>query len=569
MRPGAPNQQPIQQGNPQLLHSELQQANQQQQQPQKQQQRQQQQQPKKQQQQQPKKQQQQEQQQRQQQQKQQREQQQQLLPAAERRGPQPSPHRHMGSFQPKLDGSLGAKHLAALGIASVAEWNAKAAARREAIDALGQLLSDPSTPPEARMHARCSYNLAWSKTLFSCPTCWLLPGFCVCQRLKRVGGGGGGGVAGQASSPALASEGGALEAGGGADDVAGGAACAARELTAESCSGFGGAANGCSGSPNAAVRLVDVATCSTGVCSGGGTDGVAGGAAGEAAGADASRCGASADTTVATAGHVDVTAGPSAAAVATGPSAAVATGPSAAVATGPSAAVATGPSAAVATPPSAAVATPPSAAVATPPSAAVRPAIRVVVHVHHQEWGKASNTGTVVAATLPDARMLMRGVREHDAQVAALFADSSVTTAVLWPGDGALSPAQLLAAADANTGGAIAIVAVDATWRNACRMSSCYPRGALAVKLSPGSPLIAETGAKSLLHPVRKYGGDVAACGRVSTAEAVAALLLELTGRREEADTLLANVRLKVDACLAQKNCPLAYADGAPDGEDD
>lgn len=88
-----------------------------------------------------------------------------------------------------------------------------------------------------------------------------------------------------------------------------------------------------------------------------------------------------------------------------------------------------------------------------------------------------SNTGCLCAASLAGAQLLMRGHAPHDAQLAALLSDPSITTALLWPGEGALEPQELLALARERTGGRIALVAVDATWGCALRMRRKYPAG--------------------------------------------------------------------------------------------
>lgn len=65
--------------------------------------------------------------------------------------------------------------------AFVARWRQRHADRR----ALVAGVTDGATPPQERMGLRTSYILKWRKILFSCPTCWLLPGLCVCSRMAR------------------------------------------------------------------------------------------------------------------------------------------------------------------------------------------------------------------------------------------------------------------------------------------------------------------------------------------------------------------------------------------------
>jgi len=187
-----------------------------------------------------------------------------------------------------------------------------------------------------------------------------------------------------------------------------------------------------------------------------------------------------------------------------------------------------------------------------------QPRTKVVVHVHHKEWGKSSNTGSIAALSIPGSEILIKGYKPHDARVHEMIEDQSHTTAILWPGADSISCSELKQIADERTKGRIAVIAVDATWNNAMRMRSFYPDDTLQVKLAPDSPLIIAQ-RTSLLSPVRKYRGDKVKTGRVSTLEAIAALLYELEGDEEVADTLLDNLRMKVDACRVQRNKPSVY----------
>jgi len=182
---------------------------------------------------------------------------------------------------------------------------------------------------------------------------------------------------------------------------------------------------------------------------------------------------------------------------------------------------------------------------------------QLVVHVHQTEWGKCSNTGCVAHLSVPGSKLLLKGYKDHDAQLTALFADPTITTAILWPGERSILPSELKAIADAKTGGRIAVVAVDATWDGAMRMKCSYPPDALHVKLPPNSALAHSP--VSLLSPVRKYRGDLENNGRVSTLEAIAALMCELEGDLGVRDTMLHNLRIKVDAMLIQKNRETVY----------
>ncbi|GAX81218.1 hypothetical protein CEUSTIGMA_g8650.t1 [Chlamydomonas eustigma] len=183
---------------------------------------------------------------------------------------------------------------------------------------------------------------------------------------------------------------------------------------------------------------------------------------------------------------------------------------------------------------------------------------KMVVHVHFLEWGKASNTGSVIGVAVNDCEVLMKGLKEHDVRMKELFQDKSVTTAVLWPGDNSITPSELKKIAEERSEGRIAVIAVDATWGNALRMKTSYPPDTLYVKLTPESAIISEQ-QRSLLAPVRKYRGDYENNARVSTLEAVASLLYELEGSNETRQALLGNLKMKVDTCLIQKNRNTVY----------
>lgn len=248
------------------------------------------------------------------------------------------------------------------------------------------------------------------------------------------------------------------------------------------------------------------------------------------------------------------------------------------------------------------------------------PRTKVVIHLHVDEWGRGSNTGCLCAESLSGCELLLRGHTPHDEQLAALLADPHYTTALLWPGEDALEPAQLQELARKRSGGRIALVAIDATWGCAVKMQRKYPEGVLTVRLPPdmalpelhhmvataGSAILpqpspqdsiqqpedtvsgasngstpeaaaAGDGAEaprrhkghkhtpaagervSLFRGIRKYNGKAADNGRVSTLEAVAAALLALEGDEVMYEGLLFNLKLKVDAMRHQKHMPLVY----------
>ncbi|GLI64674.1 hypothetical protein VaNZ11_008026 [Volvox africanus] len=65
--------------------------------------------------------------------------------------------------------------------AFVDQWRRRHSERRAMVEGL----RDPARAPTERMSLRTSYILRWRKILFSCPNCWLLPGLCVCGRMRK------------------------------------------------------------------------------------------------------------------------------------------------------------------------------------------------------------------------------------------------------------------------------------------------------------------------------------------------------------------------------------------------
>lgn len=215
-----------------------------------------------------------------------------------------------------------------------------------------------------------------------------------------------------------------------------------------------------------------------------------------------------------------------------------------------------------------------------------------------------SNTGCLLAASLTGAELLLRGHAPHDERLAKLLADGNSTPVLLWPDENALTPEELRQLADAQSGGHVTLVALDASWDGARRMRSHFPPGVRTLRLPPGLalpgaaedehvgssaggggsgsaagrgsmahglhggggdnqqqlPMLTdEAGVRvSLLRPLRKYP-HAHKTGRVSTLEAVAAALLALED--DGANTvlyagLLRNLTLKVDAARRQKHMP-------------
>lgn len=215
--------------------------------------------------------------------------------------------------------------------------------------------------------------------------------------------------------------------------------------------------------------------------------------------------------------------------------------------------------------------------------------------MHTSEFGRATNTGSLVALSCAGSRVFVRGVKADDDALAALVADPSRRAILLFPSEDAITTDELLqreqqqqqaseAASGAGGGegaGRRLVVVIDGTWSGARKLVKCLPgpdvlprirllphqcapgegpsaadlmaggdgRGggggegssseddeeaggtsAAAPERAPAGPAPA---GRSLLHPVRRYGG-AAEVGRVCTLEAVVGLLRAL-GEADEA----------------------------------
>ncbi|KAF6251607.1 DTW domain-containing protein [Scenedesmus sp. NREL 46B-D3] len=221
------------------------------------------------------------------------------------------------------------------------------------------------------------------------------------------------------------------------------------------------------------------------------------------------------------------------------------------------------------------------------------PRTKVVISMHPDEWGKGSNTGCLCAASLAGGEMLMRGHKQHDDQLQALLDDPAFTCAMLWPGDDALAPQQLLELAQ-QRGTRIALIALDGTWDCARKMKSRYPPGLLMLKVpahlalpdasrqrqqqweeqqqqqQPEQPLEQRQQQVPLQQQQHTAfdleAGNAAQNGRVCTLEAVAGALLALEGDVAVHDGLLHALKLKVDAMRRQKHMEEVYGTTAEQG---
>ena len=181
---------------------------------------------------------------------------------------------------------------------------------------------------------------------------------------------------------------------------------------------------------------------------------------------------------------------------------------------------------------------------------------RLAVLMHHKEYGRASNTGCLLAPSV-GASVHISGVEADEAALhASLAAAGEGGAAVLWPGEGAITLEELRASTSpARWDAGLLLIAVDATWGSARKLVKRVPPDVPRLTL----PAAAFAPGKSLLFPVRKYEGPCAE--RFCTYEACIALLDALGALAPgEREALTLNLKIKVDALLKHKNRRPVYA---------
>lgn len=219
----------------------------------------------------------------------------------------------------------------------------------------------------------------------------------------------------------------------------------------------------------------------------------------------------------------------------------------------------------------------------------------VVIWTHHKEWGSPSNTSSALAAVLgpTKCRMLMKGLEEHDAELARLLAvqhDDTTTGGenprrvvvpiVLWTesavdssadsnvsekrqfikaeqlrhellqasSSSSCSRAQIASSDSDEPSVLLLLIALEGTWGQARRMSNKLPASVSGLSLTTNeifgwrglddhsqSTASSPSLHKSIIQPLRKQittrnqMGDIVDAGKVCTAEAVVSALLALS----------------------------------------
>lgn len=81
---------------------------------------------------------------------------------------------------------MSPKQLQELGVASVQELQAVREQRLMARRALSEFLARPDVSGPDKQRARCAFTHEHMRLPYQCRTCWLLPGNCVCGKLRKA-----------------------------------------------------------------------------------------------------------------------------------------------------------------------------------------------------------------------------------------------------------------------------------------------------------------------------------------------------------------------------------------------
>ena len=217
---------------------------------------------------------------------------------------------------------------------------------------------------------------------------------------------------------------------------------------------------------------------------------------------------------------------------------------------------------------------------------------RVILWTHHEEWGRTSNTGSLLPLGLERTEMLMKGLDEHEEIMAELLSRKDLTPVVLWPGKGREDNASItipelrnrfvesehsvdrVICNNNSTAEGMLLISIEGTWNHARKMANKLPSNVLRLDLSEEiaanfsspktnggifyssnySATSPATTSPSLLAPLRRQGkgnhGQPIKMDNVSTLEATIVALLALGLSVEDASRILRIARTKVDRIL-------------------
>jgi len=206
---------------------------------------------------------------------------------------------------------------------------------------------------------------------------------------------------------------------------------------------------------------------------------------------------------------------------------------------------------------------------------------KLIVWTHHDEYGRTSNTGSLLPLGLQQTDILMKGLLEHEQVMNDVLCRKDVTPVVLWPDKKSKRASTTISdlkrkIADMSSGnqnegsnyGGIVLISIEGTWNTARKMVNKLPPHVLRLDLSDEIRLNFTTpemnkgvfidnsvttagetsqspSAPSLLSPLRRQGKG-AKQDNVSTLEATIVALLALGLSVDEASFILNCARRKV-----------------------
>mmetsp|Transcript_17583 Transcript_17583/g.27568 ORF Transcript_17583/g.27568 Transcript_17583/m.27568 type:complete len:406 (-) Transcript_17583:90-1307(-) len=211
---------------------------------------------------------------------------------------------------------------------------------------------------------------------------------------------------------------------------------------------------------------------------------------------------------------------------------------------------------------------------------------KLIVWTHHDEYGRTSNTGSLLPLGLQQTEILMKGLLEHEQIMNEILCRKDVTPVVLWPDKKGKRASTTIADLkqkiaetssnsqnESNNYGGIVLISIEGTWNTARKMVNKLPPHVLRLDLSEEirlnftAPEMNEgifidnnvaaasiaaarknaqsPSAPSLLSPLRRQGkGAKQDC--VSTLEATIVALLALGLSVDEAAFMINCARTKV-----------------------
>jgi len=209
---------------------------------------------------------------------------------------------------------------------------------------------------------------------------------------------------------------------------------------------------------------------------------------------------------------------------------------------------------------------------------------QVIVWTNHNEWGRTSNTGSLLPLGLNNTTILMKGLEEHEQVMRMFLARDDLVPIVLWPGSTGENIASISLEelrVELNVAKKVSIsekegehmqemackslllIALEGTWNDARRMVNRLPKDVLRLDISDATaanfansrgifsvasdlPAPMSINSPSMLAPLRRQGNGGSA-DNVSTLEATIVALYELGLSDQDAKNILDIARLKVN----------------------